>query len=158
MSVRTMYSYLNKSLFTARDIDLKRKVRFKPRKCHKTQNTNRAVFSSRLYSDFCKLELASYVEMDTVHSSKESKKTLLTLFFTKEKLFRSSLFLSLDIIIHIHQVPDGIHVVGDVGVAADGVLDGAAGYGEIDHVHRLIVVHHGVDQAAGKGVAASHPV
>ena len=44
MSVRTMYSYLNKGLFTARDIDLKRKVRFKPRKCHKTQITNRAVF------------------------------------------------------------------------------------------------------------------
>ena len=87
MSVRTMYSYLNKGLFTARDIDLKRKVRFKPRKCHKTQITNRAVFSNRLYSDFCKLELASYVEMDTVHSSRESKKTLLTLFFTKEKLF-----------------------------------------------------------------------
>ena len=78
---------MNKGLFTARDIDLKRKVRFKPRKCHKTQITNRAVFSNRLYSDFCKLELASYVEMDTVHSSRESKKTLLTLFFTKEKLF-----------------------------------------------------------------------
>lgn len=87
MSVRTMYSYLNQGLFTARDIDLKRKVRFKPRKCHKTQITNRTVFFNRLYSDFCKLEPASSVEMDTVHSSRESKKTLLTLFFTKEKLF-----------------------------------------------------------------------
>lgn len=38
MSVRTMYSYLNQGLFTARDIDLKRKVRFKPRKCHKTSS------------------------------------------------------------------------------------------------------------------------
>ncbi len=70
-------------------------------------------------------------------------------------MIRSSLFLSLDIIIHIHQIPDGVHVVGDVGVAADGVLDGAAGHGEIDHVHGLIVVHHGVDQAAGKGVSTS---
>ena len=87
MSVRTMYSYLNQGLFTARDMDLKRKVRFKPRKCHKTQITNRTVFANRLYSDFCNLELSSYVEMDTVHSSRESKKTLLTLFFTKEKLF-----------------------------------------------------------------------
>ena len=87
MSVRTMYSYLNQGLFTARDIDLKRKVRFKPRKCHKTQITNRTVFSNRLYSDFCVLKLSSYVEMDTVHSSRDSRKTLLTLFFTKEKLF-----------------------------------------------------------------------
>lgn len=87
MSVRTMYSYLNQGLFTTRDMDLKRKVRFKPRKCHKTQITNRTVFANRLYSDFCNLELPSYVEMDTVHSSRESKKTLLTLFFTKEKLF-----------------------------------------------------------------------
>lgn len=87
MSVRTMYSYLNQGLFTARDIDLKRKVRFKPRKCHKTQITNRTVFINRLYRDFCNLKLSSYVEMDTVHSSRESKKTLLTLFFTKEKLF-----------------------------------------------------------------------
>lgn len=52
MSVRTVYSFLNKGLFTARDIGLKRKVRFKPRKCQKTQITNRAVFSNRLYSDF----------------------------------------------------------------------------------------------------------
>ena len=58
MSVRTMYSYLNQGLFTARDIDLKRKVRFKPRKCHKTQITNRTVFTNRLYRDFCNLKLS----------------------------------------------------------------------------------------------------
>ena len=87
MSVRTMYSYLDQGLFTARNMDLKRKVRFKPRKCHKTQITNRTIFINRLYSDFCNLNLSSFVEMDTVHSSRESKKTLLTMFFTKEKLF-----------------------------------------------------------------------
>ena len=52
MSVRTMYSYLDQGLFTARNIDLKRKVHFKPRKCHKTQITDRAVFTNRLYRDF----------------------------------------------------------------------------------------------------------
>lgn len=87
MSVRTMYPYLDKGLFTARNIDLKRKVRFKPRKCHKTQITDRAVFANRLYSDFCNLGLSAYTEMDTVHSSRESKKTLLTLFFTRENSF-----------------------------------------------------------------------
>lgn len=52
MSVRTMYSYLDQGLFTSRNIDLKRKVHFKPRKCHKTQITDRAVFTNRLYRDF----------------------------------------------------------------------------------------------------------
>lgn len=87
MSVRTMYSYLDKGLLTARNIDLKRNVRFKPRKCHKTQITDRSVFINRQYLDFCSLNRSSFVEMDTVHSSRESKKTLLTMFFTKEKLF-----------------------------------------------------------------------
>lgn len=87
MSVRTMYTYLDKGVFSARNIDLKRKVRFKPRKCRKTQITDRSVFTNRLYQDFRSLGLSAFVEMDTVHSSRESKKTLLTLFFTKEKLF-----------------------------------------------------------------------
>ena len=80
MSVHTLYSYLDQGFFTARSVDLKRKLRFKPRKCHKTQITDRAVFTNRLYSDFCNLALPSHVEMDTVHSSRKSKKTLLTLF------------------------------------------------------------------------------
>lgn len=87
MSVRTMYSYLDQGLFTARNIDLKRKPAFKPRKCHKTQITDRFVFTGRLYSDFQALGLEYHVEMDTVHSSRESRKTLLTFFFTREKLF-----------------------------------------------------------------------
>ena len=87
MSVRSMYTYIDKGLFTARNIDLKRQAKFKPRKCHKTQITDRSVFNYRTYSDFCLLKLDSFVEMDTVHSSRESNKTLLTLFFTQEKLF-----------------------------------------------------------------------
>ncbi len=87
LSVRTVYSYLDQGLFTARNIDLKRKVKFKPRKCHKTQITNRDVFINRTFNDFQALQLPFFTEMDTVHSSKESKKTLLTFFFTKEKLF-----------------------------------------------------------------------
>lgn len=87
LSVRTVYSYLDQGLFTARNVDLKRKVKFKPRKCHKTQITNRTVFTNRTYQDFRTLQLPFFTEMDTVHSSKESKKTLLTFFFTREKLF-----------------------------------------------------------------------
>jgi IS30 family transposase len=87
MSVRTMYSYIDQGLFCARNVDLKRKVKFKVRKCHKTQITNRSVFINRTYDDFKELGLSSFTEMDTVHSSRESNKTLLTFFFTKEKLF-----------------------------------------------------------------------
>ena len=87
MSVRTVYTYMDMGLFTARNIDLKRKVKFKPRKCHKTQFTERSVFMNRTYHDFSQLQLARFVEMDTVHSSRESDKVLLTFFFTEEKLF-----------------------------------------------------------------------
>lgn len=87
MSVRTIYTYLNNGLFTARNIDLKRKTKFKPRKCHKTQITDRSVFEGRAYADFQSLNPDMHVQMDTVHSSRESKKTLLTFFFPKEKLF-----------------------------------------------------------------------
>ncbi len=87
MSVRTMYSYIDQGLLCARNIDLKRKAKFRPRKCHKTQITDRAVFENRTYQDFAALGLTSFTEMDTVHSSRESRKTLLTFFLTEEKLF-----------------------------------------------------------------------
>ena len=87
LSVRTMYSYIDQGLLTPRNIDLKRKVKFRARKIHKTQITNRAVFYGRTYECFCSLGLGSFVEMDTVHSSRESTKALLTFFFTESKLF-----------------------------------------------------------------------
>ena len=52
LSVRSIYQYIELGLLTGRNIDLKRKVKFKARKCHKTQITNREVFHGRLYSDF----------------------------------------------------------------------------------------------------------
>lgn len=87
MSVRSLYSYIDQGLFSARNIDLKRKVRFKPRKCHKTQISDRAVFIGRMYSDFTILSPERFCEMDTVHSSRASHKTLLTFFFPDTKLF-----------------------------------------------------------------------
>ena len=87
MSVRTLYTYLDDGLFTARNIDLKRKVKFKPRKCHTTQIKDRTVFQGRMYTDFQALSPDHFTEMDTVHSSKESKKVLLTFFLKQEKLF-----------------------------------------------------------------------
>jgi IS30 family transposase len=52
MSVCTMYSHLDKGLFPAQNMDRKHKVSFRPRKCHRTQITNRAVFTNRWYRDF----------------------------------------------------------------------------------------------------------
>jgi len=87
MSVRTLYSYLDDGILTARNIDLKRKVKFKPRNVHKTQIKDRTVFEGRMFTDFQMLNLDSFAEMDTVHSSQESKRVLLTFFLTREKLF-----------------------------------------------------------------------
>ena len=56
------------------------------RKCHKTKITDRSVFLNRTYSDFCSLGLSSFVEIDTVHFSRESNKTLLTFLFTQKNI------------------------------------------------------------------------
>ena len=87
LSVRTMYQYIEMGLLSGRNIDLKRKVKFKARKCHKTQITNREVFIGRLYNDFLQLPPTHIVEMDTVKSSRDSKKCILTFYFRDEKLF-----------------------------------------------------------------------
>ena len=87
LSVRSVYNYLDMGLLTARNVDLKRKVKFKPRKVHNSQISDRRVFNGRTYADFQQLHLESFVEMDTVHSAVGSSKTLLTFFFTREKLF-----------------------------------------------------------------------
>lgn len=45
------------------------------------------MFIGRTYADFKALGLESWTEMDTVHSSRESKKVILTFFLKREKLF-----------------------------------------------------------------------
>lgn len=48
---------------------------------------NRTIFINRTYQDFQTPQLSFFTEMDTIHSSRASKKALLTFFFTREKLF-----------------------------------------------------------------------
>lgn len=86
LSVCSIYQYIELGLLTGRNIDLKRKVKFKACKCHKTQITNREVFLGWRYSDFQQLPPAHVVEMDTVKSSRYSKKCILTFYFRDEKL------------------------------------------------------------------------
>ena len=87
ISVRTLYSYIERGILLAKNIHLKRKVKFKPRKTKKKQITNRSIFIGRTYADFLERNLSSYTQMDTVHSAKGSSKTLLTFLLTECKLF-----------------------------------------------------------------------
>lgn len=80
-------TYLDQGVFSARNIDLKRKVKFKSRKIHSSQIKDRSVFIGRTYHDFQTLNPDRWVEMDTVLSAKGSLKTLLTFYFKQEKLF-----------------------------------------------------------------------
>lgn len=83
LSVKTLYNYIDQGLLLTRNADLKRKVKFKARKCHKTQITDRSVFVGRTYADFIdnRIDEGDYWEMDTVKSSRGSLKCILTLYF-----------------------------------------------------------------------------
>ena len=89
ISVTTLYNYIDQGILLTRNVDLKRKVKFKPRKVHTTQIKNREVFLGRTYSDFktssaCEMD---FVEMDTVKSAKGSDKCILTFYFPETALF-----------------------------------------------------------------------
>ncbi len=91
MSVKTLYNYIDQGVLTTRNIDLKRKVKFKPRKSDDRKKTikDREVFVGRTYKDFRALGLdtSRFVEMDTVISAKGSLKCLLTFCFPDTELF-----------------------------------------------------------------------
>lgn len=88
-SRRTLYNYIDKGVFEARNMDLRRKVRYK----HKVRKTGTRVSLlarefriGRMYEDYQKFMKTNphtnVVEMDTVEGGKgTSKKVFLTLFF-----------------------------------------------------------------------------
>ena len=85
LTIRTLYNYFDKQFFTAKNIDLPRKVRYKPRKKnHPLLFKNSKHRVGRNYEDFCayieRHPEIPIVEMDTVHG-KNGGKVLLTLFF-----------------------------------------------------------------------------
>lgn len=88
----TFYSYVNLNLFSFRNIDLARKVKYKPRKDNEKRRTRTEsiIRIGRTYNDFSDyLSMhpnASIVEMDTVEGTKGGK-VFLTL------LFRNSNFM-----------------------------------------------------------------
>lgn len=84
-SRRTLYSYIDKSVLTARNLDLRRRVKYKPRK-KPTQISimSREFRRGRSYDDFQKLlrhnPSTSVIEMDIVEGIKGGK-VLLTMIF-----------------------------------------------------------------------------
>lgn len=84
---KTFYNYIDKSVFTARNIDLRRRVRYKVRKRPtRVSVTAREFRVGRMYEDFYKLMKEHpdipVVEMDTVvGGTGKGKKVFLTMFF-----------------------------------------------------------------------------
>lgn len=93
ISVNTLYNYINQGVLFTRNIDLKRKVKFKPRKVHSTQIKNREVFIGRTYADFktSHADELEFVEMDTVKSAQGSSKCILTFYFPDTQLLYAHL-------------------------------------------------------------------
>jgi IS30 family transposase len=84
-SEKTMYKYVDAGLFDARNIDLRRKVRFRPRKSnHESLKIDRSCHLGRSYTDYQAFTLDNpkqhTVEIDTVYG-KVGGKCLLTLHF-----------------------------------------------------------------------------
>ena len=64
----------------------------------------------------------------------------------------------LDIIIHIHQVSDGFHIIRDVRISPNRMFYGAAGHCKMEQLHWLIVIHDCIDQTGRKGISTAYPV
>ena len=85
-SRRTIYSYIDRGIFQARNIDLRRKVVYKQRKRKTTTNLkDRSFRKDRGYKEFLEYIAANksvyVVEMDTVEGAKGTSPCFLTMFF-----------------------------------------------------------------------------
>ena len=83
-SERTMYNYVKASLFTARNIDMPRTVRFRVRAKARSFKVDKACHVNRTYADYLAFRKGNpdipVVEMDTVHGNPGGK-CVLTLHF-----------------------------------------------------------------------------
>jgi len=88
ISSRTLYNYVDKCLITARNLDLPRKVRYKPRRKHSTKQRDHVWLNGRNYLDFEAFNRENseipVVEIDTVEGKKGGK-ALLTIYFRESK-------------------------------------------------------------------------
>ena len=86
LSEKTIYNYIGAGVLSVKNIDLPKKVKYKPRGGHaRPEARNDGIFEGRTYNDFVRY-VALYpetnvIEMDTVLGCAGSHKVLLTLFF-----------------------------------------------------------------------------
>ena len=90
-SRRTVYEYIDAGVFDVRNIDLRRKVKYRKRKKPtETSTKDRSYRIDHNYDDFRKrIEKdpnANVVEMDCVEGSKQGRKVLLTMTFRRTNL------------------------------------------------------------------------
>ena len=92
VSQRTLYNYIGSGILSAGNLDLRRKVGYRPRKKKKKTVTegflNQAYRKDRTYDDFTaymkKHPGTAYVEMDTVRGVRERGKRMLTMLFVEQ--------------------------------------------------------------------------
>ena len=93
ISQRTLYNYIDAGLLSVGNLDLRRKVGYRPRKKKKESSEgilNQRFREDRTYEDFlsymAKHPKAPYVEMDTVRGCREQGKRMLTMLFVEQNL------------------------------------------------------------------------
>lgn len=89
-SEKTIYNYISSGTLSVKNIDLPRKVKYKPRKQERPKAKDKVIFEGRTYNEFIKFiesnPETNVVEMDTVVGCEGSRKVLLTMFFRNCKL------------------------------------------------------------------------
>lgn len=84
--MKIVYNYIDQGIFTARNLDLPKKVKYKERKKKRREGpTDYAYREGRTYKDFLeymeKHAGSNVVELDTVHGSNKTRNVMLTLLF-----------------------------------------------------------------------------
>lgn len=82
---KTLYNYIDSGALSVGNLELPKKVKYKPRRAHASEIDNTGIFEGRTYKD-CEAYLKGYpdtkiTEMDTVVGCEGSHKALLTLHF-----------------------------------------------------------------------------
>ncbi len=91
-SIKTIYTYIDQGILSVRNIDLPKKVKYKPRHKHKKndQMIDYEYRKGRTYKDFQEFIAHNYdknvVELDTVHGNSSKGKVMLTLLFRNSNL------------------------------------------------------------------------
>ncbi|MDR2832950.1 MAG: IS30 family transposase [Streptococcaceae bacterium] len=87
---RTLYRWIDQGILSTRNIDLPKKVKYKPRKKHKkVEIFDQRYREGRTYEDFLiytTFSSSPIVQMDCVEGRKDEKRVLLTLLFTNTNL------------------------------------------------------------------------